>query len=296
MRPSHLFFDEDGDAIMTDAVSGMPVYPTHLFFDEDGDAIMTDAVSGLPITYSGRIRSRSPSLDDQAEDDRPSKRSRSSSGDTLVASPFESLSPIRIPSGERDLSESHTPGAPVAAAVPPAPKKAVAPAAPVDDEDGDGAESAVRNLAERMAEAVLEGEPRDAGAVPTAPPGGDSADGDEGWCLSVTCPDLALRLDMRHPRVVLNLLRFVATYNELAPEGELINLPLMTREAVDQILNHVSLVNPPPEFASEIAELRGLVQQFSCGCHECEGGYASDGYSSDGYSYRSSYRYRRDSF
>jgi hypothetical protein len=290
--------------VISPFAAALPTSAQLFQYDADGDAIMTDAVTGLPITYSGQVRTRSPSLDGETEDDRPSKRSRSSSGDTLVASPFAGLSPIRVPSVERDMSESHTPGAPVAAAIPPAPKKAAAPAAPVDDEDGDGADTAVRNLAHQMAEAVLDGEPRDASApvfiygrmddprnsavdTGVVPPGGDSADGDEGWCVSVTCSDLALRLDMRHPRVVLNLLRFVATYNELAPEGELINLPLMTREAVDQIFNHASLVNPPPEFASEIAELRGLVQQFSCGCYDCEDGYSSD---------RSYDPYRRDSF
>jgi hypothetical protein len=239
--------------------------PTHQFFevDDDGDAIMTDAVTGLPIYYGGRVRGRSDSFD---EDDRPSKRSRSSSGDTLVASPFGALSPIRAPSSPVAAAAS-------APAAPRAPKKAPAPApaVPPHNEDGDGAESAARNLAERMAEAVLEGEPRDGAAAPAVPPpAGEEEEHQQGWCSQVRCPDLALRLDMRHPRVVLNLLRFVKTYNELAPEGEEIHFPLLDGTAAAYILNHESVAYPAPEFAADVAELRALVSEFSCFCEGCD--------------------------
>ncbi len=246
------------------AFAALPVRPSHLFFDEDGDVIMTDAMTGLPITYGGR--------------------SRSNSGDTLVASPFGEITPIRIPSVERNLSSFCTPP-------PPAPRKAPAP--PAEDEEEEEAIRPLRNIAEELAAAALEGEPRDplvdvaaAGAMlwpagaAVPPPGGD-VEREEDWCLSVTCPDLALRLDMRHPRVVLNLLRFVNTYNELAPEGEKINLPLLPREAVDQMLNHVSLTNTPAEFASEVAELRSLITQFSCYCEGCDYNDSYDPYEDD---------------
>jgi hypothetical protein len=157
-----------------------------------------------------------------------------------------------------------------AATPPPAPARPVRPA-------GDGDEPVVRNLAEAMAEMVLRDEPAAAAAaVPEA----------EDWCLSVNIPDLALRLDMRHPRVILNLLRFVNTYNELAPYGEQIHVPRMPRSAVDQILGHISVANPVPEFASEVAELRALVN---------ENAEDADGYSSDSSeeSYRRAY-YARD--
>jgi hypothetical protein len=273
----------------------------HAFFayDADGDAIMTDAATGLPITYggSGSKRSRSASLDSDSADSRPSKRSRTSSddddGDGDDSGRGGAVSPIKIPRANVGLPDG----------CPPAPKKG--PRSPRDDDDEDGHGSALRNLATQMAEAVLDGEPRDTAPVSNAasnaaadtaaadgeaPPGGGEPEPAHagGWCLSVTVSDLALRLDMRHPRVVLNLLRFVSTYNELAPEGEEIHLPIMDAEAVAMILNHESVVNPAPEFAAEVAELRELVDRESCRCPDCEPDMWSESHESD--------RDRSDSF
>lgn len=239
----------------------------HVFhqYDADGDAIMTDAATGLPITYGmrSRIRSRSPSAD--SDDSRPSKRSRLSD-EERVPSPFGDLSPIRVPSGAAASGE--TPCAPIKVSRP-----------PHDDDDEDGHGGALRNLAEELAEAALAGEPRDdaaaAAPAPSAPPAGEDQDGaaaaagpadgwgGQDWCVSVRVSDLALRLDMRHPRVVLNLLRFVDTYNELAPYGEAIHMPLIPRRTQKHILAHESVVNPVPEFAAEIAELRDLLLRYS---------------------------------
>jgi hypothetical protein len=136
----------------------------------------------------------------------------------------------------------------------------------------------MRNLAEAMAEVVLHDEPA------------------EDWCVSVRCSDLALSLDMRHPRVVLNLLRFVNTYNELAPEGEKIHLPPIPPSAADIILSHISVTHPVPEFASEVAELRALVDAYSS-CRLCGwGGEGNDSESdSDSESDREYFRdYYRD--
>ena len=273
----------------------------HAFFayDADGDAIMTDAATGLPITYggSGSKRSRSASLD--SADSRPSKRSRTSSDDDDADGDDSgrggAVSPIKIPRANVGLPDG----------CPPAPKKG--PRSPRDDDDEDGHGSALRNLATQMAEAVLDGEPRDTAPVSNvasnaaadsaadgeAPPGGGEPEPAHagGWCLSVTVSDLALRLDMRHPRVVLNLLRFVNTYNELAPEGEEIHLPIMDDETVDMILSHESVVNPAPEFAAEVGELRNLVDSYSCHCRECESDSDSDNDSES-----DSDRRRRDSF
>lgn len=238
--------------------TALPAPHVFMAVDADGDAIMTDAVTGLPITYgapaSGK-RERSASLD--SADSRPSKRSRSSSDETDYAD-----MPPLIPA--------------TALAPPPAPQKAPRPPVASEDEDGDGAESALRNLAQQMAEAVLQGEPRDA----PLPPAGDGpvhAEPEE-WCMSVTVSDLALRLDMRHPRVVLNLLRFVTTYNELAPPGEDIHFPLMPPFAVQNLLSHESLVNPPAEFQDEVNELRALVDLYSALPEDED---EDDGYSSD---------------
>ena len=245
----------------------------HVFtaYDADGDAIMTDAVTGLPITYGGPSkRSRSASLDSDSADSRPSKRSRSSSDEADYAD-----MPPLIPANPLVMPVAPPPP-------PPAPKKAErAPVGVPEDEDGEGHDSAVRNLAEQMAEAVLQGEPREPpvwavfDGADAAPPGGEAIGAGAGvaeprsYCVSVTVSDLALRLDMRHPRVVLNFLRFVTSYNELAPEGEEIHLPCIRGHAVEDILSHESVVNPAPEFAAEVEELRALVERYSCGCPHC---------------------------
>lgn len=239
--------------------SALPAPHVFTAYDADGDAIMTDAVTGLPLTYGGSGAKRSRSASSDSAESRPSKRSRSSSDEADYAD-----MPPLIPANP-----------------PPAPKKVVA--APVALDDGDN--SAIRNLAEQMAEAVLEGEPRDPPAPAAVAPAGDGpVDAEpEEWCMSVTVHDLALRLDMRHPRVVLNFLRFIDTYNELAPPGEEIHFPLMPEYAVDTILNHDSVMNPVPEFAGEVAELRALVDRYSLAP-------APEDYESDGYSTESSHR------
>jgi hypothetical protein len=84
--------------------------------------------------------------------------------------------------------------------------------------------------------------------------------------------------------VVLNLLRFVKTYNELAPEGEEIHFPLLDGSAAAYILNHESVAHPPPEFADDVAELRTLVGEFSCFCEGCDAEFDQNydnGYESD---------------
>ncbi len=256
--------------------TALPAPNVFMAYDADGDAIMTDAVTGLPITYgsSGAKRSRSASMDSDSADSRPSKRSRTSSeGDDYADMPALIPASAFTPVG-------------IAVNPPPAPKKAErVPVGLVADDD----DSAVRNLAEQMAEVVLQGEPRDPPAEPAVvPPPGDGPE-DQGWCMSVTCSDLALRLDMRHPRVVLNLLRFVDTYNELAPPGEEIHFPPMPQFAVQEILNHVSVMNPVPEFQAEVQELRNRVERHSY--------IPEDDDDDDGYSSESSHRsWGRDSY
>ncbi len=259
-------------------VSSLP--GSHVFFqyDADGDCIMTDAVTGLPITYGGK-RSRSASMDDDSTDSRPSKRSRVSTDDEDI-----NISNISMATNTVTIC-------------PPAPKKAPRP--PVnreDDEDDDS--SSLRNLAIAMAEAVLRGEPSDSPVGPWASEPWvaelvstntinnvtnaanvplPESDGEEDWCISVTCSDLALRLDMRHPRVVLHFLRFVKTYNELAPQGEEINVPWMGAPSVDAILDHELVRNPNPASESDAEELRILVNEFACRCPDCDPGAWSYG-------------------
>lgn len=238
-------------------VAALPL-PHHLLFeyDEDGDAIMTDATTGERLTY-GRPR-------------------RGSTG-TLVASPVAAPPP----------------------SPPAAPAREPRPSAEDDESAMEDDHAAVRNLAREMAEAVLEGEPREPN--PSAPPAGEpiaeegaaiapAQEEPQGWCMSVTVSDLALRLDMRHPRVVLNLLRFVETYNELAPEGEEIHMPLLPQDSAQHILSHESVLNPAPEFAAEVAELRALVSRYSCHCADCNPEEYDD---DDRHSYDSDASYRR---
>jgi hypothetical protein len=102
---------------------------------------------------------------------------------------------------------------------------------------------------------------------------------------------------MRHPRVVLNFLRFVTTYNELAPVGEDIHLPIMDDGTIEDILNHESVRNPAPEFAAEVAELRALIDRYSCRCRECSpGDYDDSDNESDDSDESYRYRNRSDSF
>lgn len=255
-------------------VAALPANNVFTAYDEDGDAIMTDAVTGLPILY-GAKRGRSASFD--TEDSRSSKRSRVSSDEADGESgSYGPVSPIKIPRASV--------GFPVSAC-PPAPRKAVLNPEEDAEEDGAAAASAsvsvLRNLAEEMAEAVLHGEPQSpvAVAVAVAPAGDGPAEAaPQEWCVAVNCADLALRLDMRHPRVILNFLRFVNTYNELAPYGEEIHLPFMESDTVSMILSHESVTSPAAEFAEEVIELRSLVEKYSCQCPDC----APDNWSDSG--------------
>lgn len=130
---------------------------------------------------------------------------------------------------------------------------------------------AVRNLTEVFARMSLEeGVPPPAGE-PEEPEAGWALQDEhsESWCLSALVPDLSLRLDMRHPRVLLNFLRFVHTYNELAPEGEEIHLPPISTAIAEAIRTHPGIENAPPEYEEETGELRYLLAANTCRCPEC---------------------------
>ena len=220
---AHLYQSLTMASLQSPFVAALPV-PNHLLFeyDADGDAIMFDASTGLPIRYGEGRRRR---FDSDDSDDRASKRSRSGSEGAMT--------PPRV-------EQRECPGAP---------KKA--PRAPAEDEHEE------------------DGSPRPQFApLPPSPtlyevPYPYNSDDEEGWCTSVVVPDLALRLDMRHPRVILNFLRFVHTYNELAPEGEEINIPLIDSYSLGFIVDHPAVKNPPAEFADEVLELRSLLDRYA---------------------------------
>jgi len=67
---------------------------------------------------------------------------------------------------------------------------------------------------------------------------------------------------LRHPRVLLAFLRFVALQKEVAQEGEEIVLPTLTSEMAEKIMNHSSIKNPPIEFLDDIDELKERISSL----------------------------------
>ena len=67
---------------------------------------------------------------------------------------------------------------------------------------------------------------------------------------------------LRHPRVLLAFLRFVAVQNEVAREGEEIVLPMLTSEIAEKIMDHPSIKNAPIEFLDEIDELKERISSL----------------------------------
>jgi hypothetical protein len=74
---------------------------------------------------------------------------------------------------------------------------------------------------------------------------------------------------MRHPRTVLHFLRFVDSYNELAPRDEEIHLPLIPRKSVVKISTH-EWMRATSETRSDVEELRALLHKYSCFCETCD--------------------------
>lgn len=75
--------------------------------------------------------------------------------------------------------------------------------------------------------------------------------------FGIRTPKISHRFTMRHPRVILNFLRFIDTYNEVAEADEIFMLPAIPKKVYDSILAHVSFTHTtPPEFESEVNELK----------------------------------------
>lgn len=98
--------------------------------------------------------------------------------------------------------------------------------------------------------------------IPTFEPIFREVDGDlqlnEAW--SFCTPRLPRIAIMRHPRVLLAFLRFVALQNEVALEGEAIVLPSIPLDIASKIMNHPSIINPPIEFLDDIDELKERIE------------------------------------
>lgn len=194
-------------------------------YDSDGDVIMTDAATGLPIYAT-------PPREPMALNPPPA--------------------PVRLPRMDSLLRE----------------------------------DLPVRNLADEMDEARMPPFIFARGDAPPPfeiPPGGEPEEevppeagwgvldsAQDTWCVSALVPDLTLRLDFRHPRVLLHFLRFVSSYNEIAPEGEEIHLPAIPRLVAQEIYEHRAVSEVPEEFQVEAEELRRHVSRNTCWCEECK--------------------------
>lgn len=63
------------------------------------------------------------------------------------------------------------------------------------------------------------------------------------------------RFVLRHPRVLLNFLRFVDSLNEINNGDETYMMDAIPYETLARMLSHSSIATPPPEFQGEVDEL-----------------------------------------
>jgi len=59
----------------------------------------------------------------------------------------------------------------------------------------------------------------------------------------------------RHPRVLLNFLRYIDSHNEIAQTDEYIFLKPIPPHVFQEIIKHTSIQHPPPEFETDVLEL-----------------------------------------
>ena len=84
---------------------------------------------------------------------------------------------------------------------------------------------------------------------------GEEISRDEWLCGQWALPLRGTAAVFRHPRVVLQYLRFVDALNEAAHESEQLNI-LFSAEDAQYILEHPSVVRPPRDFWGEVNELK----------------------------------------
>ena len=60
---------------------------------------------------------------------------------------------------------------------------------------------------------------------------------------------------IRHPRVLLNFLRFIDSLNEINTGDETFMMDAIPYETLTRMLSHKSITNPPAEFQGEVDEL-----------------------------------------
>ena len=66
----------------------------------------------------------------------------------------------------------------------------------------------------------------------------------------------------RHPRVLLDYLRFIDSYNETASASEFYTMPHLSRRVARQMLSHPSISEPAPEFADTVWELKQRLKRY----------------------------------
>jgi len=77
---------------------------------------------------------------------------------------------------------------------------------------------------------------------------------DEGqWVFQTS--QLPERFVLRHPRVLLNFLRFVDSLNEINNGNETFMMDAIPYETLARMLSHNSITNPPAEFQEDVEEL-----------------------------------------
>jgi len=75
----------------------------------------------------------------------------------------------------------------------------------------------------------------------------------EEWVFHTS--QLPERFVIRHPRVLLNFLRFIDSLNEINNGNETFMMDAIPHELMGRILSHSSIVSPPTEFKDDAYEL-----------------------------------------
>lgn len=250
-------------------IAALPSQHMLFQYDADGDAIMIDAETGSPIRYHvpseaplAPIRAPRAALQDDEGDD---------SAFSVIRNLGDALAEIDLPYNDHAAMGYFWPISDSSDADPSVRRVALIPDSPTIDFRCLDTPTRHLEMSRYSQERSVLIASSPVAPSPIPPPGGeaaeansygDSEDEEDEWIIQAKVPDLALRLDMRHPRVLLSFLRFVETYNELAPEGEEIHIPRFSAQNIEYVRSHEGVRNVPPEFESEVAELNALLERY----------------------------------
>lgn len=68
-------------------------------------------------------------------------------------------------------------------------------------------------------------------------------------------PPIHHTFHMRHPRVIIDFLRFITSYNEVATGDDVYMIPVIPASDIDYILSHPLVTNAPPQNRMELENL-----------------------------------------